>query len=89
MWEFFDKLVNVAFPRTKDFRGLPVTGFDGRGNYTIGIEEQTIFPEIDANEVKKLRGMEITIVTSAHDDQKARALMSKFGFPFAQDGKKV
>ncbi|MDD3661914.1 MAG: 50S ribosomal protein L5 [Candidatus Dojkabacteria bacterium] len=89
MWEFLDKLINVTFPRTKDFRGLPIDAFDGQGNYTVGIEEQTVFPEIDPNEIKKLRGMEITIVTSTKDDERARALLSKFGFPFAKDGKKV
>lgn len=89
MWEFLDRLISVVFPRTKDFRGLPVTGFDGSGNYTIGIEEQTVFPEIDPNTVTKLRGMEITIVTSTKNDAHARALLAKFDFPFIKDGEKV
>lgn len=89
MWHFIDKLVNVVFPRTKDFRGIPRSGFDGNGNYTIGIEEQTVFPEINANEVPKLRGMEITIVTSSRNDDHARLLLNKFGFPFQKDGKNI
>jgi large subunit ribosomal protein L5 len=89
MWEFLDKLVNVALPRTRDFRGLSPDAFDGNGNYTIGIEEQTIFPEIDPNAVTKMRGLEITIVTSTDDDARARALLDKFGFPFRKDGEKV
>lgn len=89
MWHFIDKLVNVVFPRTKDFRGIPQDGFDGRGNYTIGIAEQTVFPEINANEVTKLRGLEITLVTSAQNDAQARLLMNKFGFPFSKDGKEI
>ena len=86
MWEFLDKIISVALPRTKDFRGLPVEAFDGSGNYTIGIEEQTVFPEIDPNAVTKLRGMEVTIVTSTDDDAKAKALLDKFGFPFIKNG---
>ena len=87
MWHFLDRLIQVVFPRTKDFRGLPTTAFDGSGNYTIGIEEQTVFPEINPNEVSKLRGMEITIVTSSQNDEHARLLLNKFGFPFKKDGK--
>ncbi len=89
MWHFIDKLVNVAFPRTKDFRGITQNGFDGRGNYTMGIEEQTVFPEINPNEVPKLRGFEITLVTSTTNDEHARLLMNKLGFPFKKDGKEV
>lgn len=89
MWHFIDKLVNIVFPRTKDFKGIPMGGFDGRGNYTIGILEQTVFPEINPNEVMKLRGLEITLVTSAQDDKHARLLMNKFGFPFSKDGKEI
>ena len=89
MWEFIDKLINVTLPRTRDFRGLPADAFDGQGNYTIGILEQTVFPEIDPNEVTKLRGLEVTFVTSATDDVQAKALLDKFGVPFSQDGKKV
>ena len=89
MWEFIDKLIKVSLPRTKDFRGLSPKAFDGSGNYSIGIEDQTIFPEIDPNTVTKLRGMEITLVTSTPDDAQARALLTKFGFPFTKDGEKV
>ncbi|MFH1547184.1 MAG: 50S ribosomal protein L5 [bacterium] len=89
MWHFLDRLINIAFPRTKDFRGMPVSSFDGSGNYTIGIREQTSFPEIDPNEITKLRGMEITIVTSTINDIHAKALLDKFGFPFKKDGKEV
>ena len=89
MWQFLDRLINIAFPRTKDFRGLPVSAFDGSGNYSIGIKEQTSFPEIDPNEVSKLRSMQVTIVTSTDDDKHAKALLDKFGFPLQKDGKKV
>jgi len=89
MWEFLDKIVNVALPRTRDFRGLSPEAFDGNGNYTLGIEEQTIFPEIDPNTVTKTRGLEVTIVTSTDNDVYARALLDKFGFPFRKDGEKV
>lgn len=85
MWEFFDKLVNVVFPRTKDFRGLEVSAFDGSGNYSIGIEDQTVFPEIDANNIKRVRSLQVTIVTDAKDDKSAKALLDKFGFPFKKD----
>lgn len=89
MWEFIDKLINVAIPRTKDFRGFSSKAFDGQGNYTLGIEEQTIFPEIDPNSIAKMRGLEITLVTSTPDDARAKALLDKFGFPFTKDGEKV
>ncbi|MCA9376677.1 50S ribosomal protein L5 [Candidatus Nomurabacteria bacterium] len=89
MWEFFDKLVNVVFPRTKDFRGVSYKAFDGSGNYSLGIEEHTVFPEIDPNKVQKLRSLQVTIVTSAQDDKDAKLLLDKFGFPFKKDGKKV
>lgn len=85
MWEFFDKLVNVVFPRTKDFRGLNPSSFDGSGNYSIGIEDQTVFPEIDANNIRKVRSLEVTIVTSAKDDKGGKILLDKFGFPFKKD----
>ena len=85
MWEFFDKLVNIVLPRTKDFRGLNVSAFDGAGNYSLGIEDHTVFPEIDANNVRKIRSLEITIVTTAKDDKSAKALLDKFGFPFKKD----
>src|SRR5438309_6018020 len=79
MYEFFDRLVSVALPRVRDFRGVSPKAFDGRGNYTIGIREQLIFPEIDFNKVDKLRGMNISIVTTAHDDDQARALLKALG----------
>ena len=85
MWEFFDKLVNIVLPRTKDFRGLNVTAFDGSGNYSVGIEDHTVFPEIDANNIRKIRSLEVTIVTSAKDDKSGKALLDKFGFPFKKD----
>lgn len=85
MWDFFDKLINVVMPRTKDFRGLPVTAFDGAGNYSIGIEDHTVFPEIDANNVRKIRSMQVTIVTTAKEDKPAKMFLDKFGFPFRED----
>lgn len=89
MWEFFDKLINVVFPRTKDFRGLPTKAFDGSGNYTLGISDHTVFPEINRNKVQKLRGLQITIVTTAKNNEEAKMFLDKFGFPFIKDGKKV
>jgi large subunit ribosomal protein L5 len=83
MWEFFDRLVTLALPRIRDFRGLDPKAFDGRGNYTLGVTEQLIFPEIDYDKVVKVRGMDITIVTTARDDDEGRALLRAFGFPFA------
>ena len=82
MYEFFDRLVSVALPRVRDFRGVSPKAFDGRGNYTIGIREQLIFPEIDFNKVDKLRGMNISIVTTARNDEQARALLKSLGMPF-------
>jgi large subunit ribosomal protein L5 len=82
MYEFFDRLVSVALPRVRDFRGVSPKAFDGRGNYTIGIREQLIFPEIDFNKVDKLRGMNISIVTTARDDDQARSLLRALGMPF-------
>jgi len=82
MWEFFDRLISVAIPRIRDFRGLNPRSFDGRGNYTLGVTEQLIFPEIDFDKVSKVRGMDITICTTAKDDEAARALLEAFGFPF-------
>jgi large subunit ribosomal protein L5 len=84
MYEFLDRLVSVALPRVRDFRGVSPKAFDGRGNYTIGIREQLIFPEIDFNKVDKLRGMNISIVTTARDDEQARALLKALGMPFRQ-----
>ncbi len=82
MYEFFDRLVNVALPRVRDFRGVPTKSFDGRGNYTLGVRDQLIFPEIDYSKVEKLKGMNITIVTSAGSDDQARALLKHMGMPF-------
>jgi large subunit ribosomal protein L5 len=82
MYEFLDRLVNVAIPRIRDFRGFSSNGFDGRGNYTLGIKEQIIFPEIDYDKVDRVRGIGITFVTSADNDVAAKALLDKFNFPF-------
>jgi large subunit ribosomal protein L5 len=82
MWEFFDRLVALAIPRIRDFRGLSPKGFDGRGNYSFGVTEQLIFPEIDYDKVQKVRGMDITLVTTAETDEQGRALLDAFGFPF-------
>jgi len=82
MYEFLDRLVSVALPRVRDFRGVSPKAFDGRGNYTIGIREQLIFPEVDFNKVDKLRGMNISIVTTARNDEQARALLKGLGMPF-------
>ena len=84
MWEFLDRLVSAAIPRIRDFRGLSPKGFDGRGNYSFGVDEQLIFPEIDYDKVQKVRGMDITFVTSAENDEEGRALLDAFGFPFRQ-----
>ena len=83
MWEFLDRLLATALPRIRDFRGLDPEGFDGGGNYSIGVTEQLIFPEIDYDKVIKVRGMDITIVTTAPDDDEGRALLRALGFPFA------
>ncbi|HXF56983.1 MAG TPA: 50S ribosomal protein L5 [Actinomycetota bacterium] len=83
MWEFLDRLLSTALPRIRDFRGLDPEAFDGHGNYTIGVTEQLIFPEVDYDKVVKVRGMDITIVTTARDDEEARALLRALGFPFA------
>ncbi len=82
MWAFLDRLINVALPRVRDFRGISPDSFDGRGNYTLGLREQLIFTEIDYDQVDKIRGMELTIVTTAEDDDQARALLTKIGMPF-------
>ena len=82
MYEFFDRLVNIVLPRVRDFRGVSTKSFDGRGNYTIGLHDQLIFPEIDYAKVDKLKGMNVTIVTTARDDNQARALLRHLGMPF-------
>lgn len=82
MYEFLDRLINIAIPRIRDFRGLNGRSFDGRGNYSMGVKEQIIFPEIDYDKIDALRGMDITITTSARTDEEARALLESFSFPF-------
>jgi large subunit ribosomal protein L5 len=82
MWEFFDRLVTVAIPRIRDFRGLNPKGFDGRGNYSMGITEQIVFPEIEYDKVQRISGMNITMVTSARTDEEGRELLRKLGMPF-------
>ena len=82
MFDFLDRLIAVSLPRTRDFQGVNTKGFDGRGNFTFGIKEQVIFPEINLDEVKHFNGMDITIVTSANTDEEAKALLESFGFPF-------
>jgi large subunit ribosomal protein L5 len=84
MWEFLDRLIAAAIPRVRDFRGLNPKGFDGRGNYSFGVTEQLIFPEIDYDSVVKVRGMDITLVTTAASDEQGKALLDAFGFPFRQ-----
>ena len=84
MYEFLDRLISVALPRVRDFRGVSAKAFDGRGNYTLGVHEQLIFPEIDFNKVDKTRGMNITIVTTAKSDDQARSLLKSLGMPFRQ-----
>jgi large subunit ribosomal protein L5 len=86
MWEFFDRLITLAIPRIRDFRGLDPDGFDGRGNYSFGVTEQLIFPEIDYDKVDTVRGMDITIVTTARSNDEGRALLDAFGFPFRREG---
>jgi len=85
MYEFLDRLVSVSLPRTRDFRGINATGFDGRGNYTLGVKEQIIFPEIDIDKIKNVSGMDITIVTSAQTDEEGKALLTEFGLPFKKN----
>ena len=87
MYEFFDRLVSVSIPRVRDFRGINEKGFDGRGNFTFGVPEQIIFPEIDIDKVTKINGMNITIVTSAKTDKECYALLKEFGFPFKNNKK--
>jgi large subunit ribosomal protein L5 len=82
MWEFFDRLLSVAIPRIRDFRGLPALSWDGRGNYTFGLNDQTVFPEINVDKIDTQRGMDITIVTTATSDEGGKALLDAFGFPF-------
>lgn len=89
MWSFLDRLMNVALPRTRDFRGVSPHSFDGRGNFTLGVTEQLIFPEVDYDKIDKIRGFEITIVTSAPDDEQGRRLLQMLGMPFARGEQNV
>jgi large subunit ribosomal protein L5 len=89
MWEFLDRLLNAALPRTRDFRGVPSRSFDGRGNFTLGLREQLIFPEISYDQVDKARGLEVSIVTTARTDQEARRLLELLGVPFQREGEAV
>lgn len=84
MWSFLDRLLNTALPRVRDFRGVSANAFDGRGNYTLGLRDQLIFPEIEYDKIDKLRGMEVTIVTTARNDDQARALLQMLGMPFSK-----
>jgi large subunit ribosomal protein L5 len=86
MWAFLDRLMNVALPRVRDFRGISPNAFDGRGNYTLGLREQLVFPEIDYDKIDKLRGMEVSIVTSARNDEEGRQLLQMLGMPFKKEG---
>src|SRR6266487_7120197 len=86
MWEFLDRLMNAALPRTRDFRGVPARSFDGRGNFTLGLREQLTFPEISYDQVDKARGLEVSIVTTARTDQEARRLLELLGMPFQREG---
>src|SRR5256714_14188632 len=85
MYEFFDRLVNAALPRLRDFRGLPTKAFDGRGNYSLGVREQLIFPEIDYDKVERIRGMQINIITTARTDEEGKRLLELLGMPFARN----
>jgi large subunit ribosomal protein L5 len=85
MYEFLDRLVTTALPRVRDFQGVKATGFDGRGNYTLGVTEQIIFPEIDIDKVNRINGMDITFVTSANTDQEAKSLLTELGIPFKKN----
>jgi large subunit ribosomal protein L5 len=86
MWAFLDRLMNVALPRVRDFRGVPVDAFDGRGNYTLGLREQLVFPEIEYDKIDRLRGMEVCIVTTARNDEQGRRLLQLLGMPFIKKG---
>ena len=86
MWSFLDRLMNVALPRVRDFRGISPNSFDGRGNYTLGLREQLVFPEIEYDKIDKLRGMEIAIVTTARNDDHGRQLLQMLGMPFRKEG---
>ncbi len=82
MYEFYDKLISIVIPRIRDFKGVPLKNFDGRGNYSLGLDEQTVFPEIEFDKIDMVRGMNIAIVTTAHTDEEAREMLKLMGFPF-------
>ena len=86
MWDFFDKLINITLPRTKDFRGVSLESFDGSGNYSLGIEDHVVFPEVDPNKVQKIRSLQVTLVISGKSDEASKAFLDKFGFPFSKYG---
>jgi large subunit ribosomal protein L5 len=86
MWSFLDRLINVAMPRVRDFRGVSLNSFDGRGNYTLGLREQLVFPEVDYDTIDKVRGMEVTIVTTAKTDEGGTQLLDMLGMPFRKEG---
>jgi len=86
MWSFLDRLMNIALPRVRDFRGVSPNSFDGRGNYTLGFREQLVFPEIEYDKIDKLRGLEVTIVTTARNDDHGRQLLQMLGMPFRKEG---
>jgi large subunit ribosomal protein L5 len=86
MWSFLDRLMNIALPRVRDFRGISPNAFDGRGNYTLGLREQLVFPEIEYDKIDKLRGLEISIVTTARNDDESRQLLQMLGMPFRKEG---
>ncbi|HEX6306120.1 MAG TPA: 50S ribosomal protein L5 [Anaerolineales bacterium] len=86
MWSFLDRLINIALPRVRDFRGVSPNAFDGRGNYTLGLREQLVFPEIDYDQIDKVRGLEVTIVTSGRTDEEGRQLLDMLGMPFRKEG---
>jgi large subunit ribosomal protein L5 len=89
MWEFLDRLIHVAIPRVRDFKGVSTKAFDGKGNYSLGVREQIIFPEIDYDKISKIRGMNITIVTSAVNDEESRAMLRQLGMPFRKKGQQA
>jgi large subunit ribosomal protein L5 len=86
MWAFLDRLMNIALPRVRDFRGVSPNSFDGRGNYTLGLREQLVFPEIDYDQIDKIRGMEVSVVTTARNDDEGRQLLQLLGMPFKKEG---
>ncbi len=86
MYHFLDKLINAVLPRVREFQGVPPNSFDGRGNYTLGLKEQIVFPEVDYDKIDKLRGLEISIATTAKTDEESRHLLELLGMPFAKDG---